>query len=124
VILLDVDLLVDVTMTAACDHEAARSWLQSRLAGTARVGLPWASITGFVRVGREPRAWERPLPVGGALAVVRSWLSRPCSWSPEPRPRHLDRDFALGRPRPPLPRPASRGPFSTAIEMLPDRDRA
>jgi len=90
VILIDVNLLVDATMTAARDHEAARTWLQSQLAGTARVGLPWASITGFVRVAGQPRAWEPPLPVGGALAVVRSWLSRPCAWIPEPGPRHLD----------------------------------
>jgi len=90
VILVDVNLLVAATMTSARDHEAARSWLQKQLAGTARVGLPWASITGFVRVTGQPRAWERPLPVGAALAVVRSWLARPCAWVPEPGPRHLD----------------------------------
>jgi toxin-antitoxin system PIN domain toxin len=88
-ILVDVNLLVDATMTAARDHEAARSWLQHQLSGTARVGLPWVSITGFVRVVGQPRAWERPLPVAGALAIVRSWLSRPCAWIPEPGPRHL-----------------------------------
>jgi len=89
VILVDVNLLVDATMTSARDHDAARSWLQNQLGGTARVGLPWASITGFVRVVGQPRAWERPLPVGGALTIVRSWLSRRCAWIPEPGPRHL-----------------------------------
>jgi toxin-antitoxin system PIN domain toxin len=90
VILVDVNLLVDATMTSAAGHEAARSWLQERLAGTARVGLPWASVTGFIRVVGQPRAWERPLPMGCAISVVRSWLSRPCAWIPEPGPRHLD----------------------------------
>ena len=99
-ILVDVNLLVDATMTSARDHEAARAWLQSRLAGTARVGLPWASITGFVRVAGQPRAWERPLPVDRSLAVVRSWLSRPCAWIPEPGPRHLDILEALLGPQP------------------------
>lgn len=89
-ILVDVDLLVDATMTSARDHRAARSWLQGRLSGTARVGLPWASLTGFVRVVGQPRIWEEPLPVDDALAVVRSWLSRPCSWVPEPGPQHLE----------------------------------
>jgi toxin-antitoxin system PIN domain toxin len=89
-ILVDANLLVDATMTAARDHEAARSWLQHQLSGTARVGLPWVCITGFVRVVGQPRAWERPLPVAGALAIVRSWLSRPCAWIPEPGARHLD----------------------------------
>jgi len=25
-----------------------------------------------------------------SLAIVRSWLSRPCAWTPEPGPSHLD----------------------------------
>lgn len=99
-ILVDVNLLVAATMTAARDHEEARSWLQSTLSATARVGLPWVSITGFVRVAGQPRAWERPLPVGAALAVVRSWLSRPCAWIPEPGPRHLELLDALLGPQP------------------------
>ena len=86
VILVDVNLLVEATMTSAAGHEAARSWLQERLAGTARVGLPWASITGFIRVVGQPRVWERPMPVGGAVSVVRSWLSRPSASIPEPGP--------------------------------------
>lgn len=89
-ILVDVNLLVEATMTSAPGHEAARPWLQERLTGTARVGLPWASITGFVRVVGQPRAWERPLPVGGAISVVRSWLEQPPAWIPDPGPRHLE----------------------------------
>ncbi len=34
-ILVDVNLLVDATMTVARDHDAARSWLQDRLAADA-----------------------------------------------------------------------------------------
>jgi len=100
VILVDVNLLVDATMTSARDHEVARTWLRDRLAATARVGLPWASITGFVRVAGQARAWERPLPVAGALAIARSWLARPCAWIPEPGPRHLEILGALLDPQP------------------------
>jgi hypothetical protein len=89
-ILVDVNVLVDATMTVARDHDRARTWLQDRLRGTARVGLPWASITGFVRVVAQPRAWEQPMPIDNALAVARSWLSRPCAWIPEPGPRHFE----------------------------------
>ncbi|MET3805216.1 putative nucleic acid-binding protein [Nakamurella sp. UYEF19] len=38
----------------------------------------------------QPRVWERPMPVEDALSVARSWLARPCTWIPEPGPRHLD----------------------------------
>lgn len=88
-ILVDVDILVDATMATTAHHQPAREWLQERLSGTARVGLPWAALTGFVRVVAQPRAWERPLPVSDALAVVRSWLGRPCAWVPKPGPRHV-----------------------------------
>ncbi len=98
-ILIDVNLLVDATMTVAREHAAARDWLQAQLSGTARVALPWASITGFVRVVGQPRAWERPLATDGALDIVRSWLARPCAWVPEPGPRHLDVLVALLRPQ-------------------------
>lgn len=89
-ILIDVNLLVDATMTPAPGHTAARQWLQDRLTGAPAVGLPWASLTGFVRVTGQPRAWSQPLPPTSAIAIVRSWLSRPCAWIPEPGPRHLD----------------------------------
>jgi toxin-antitoxin system PIN domain toxin len=89
VILVDVNLLVAATMTSAPEHALTRSWLQDRLAGTAQVGLPWPCLTGFVRVASQPRAWERPLPVSAALAIVQSWLSCPSAWIPEPGPRHL-----------------------------------
>jgi uncharacterized protein len=90
VILVDVNVLVEATMTSAASHPAARSWLQERLSGTARVGLPWVCITGFIRVAGQPRVWERPMPVDHAVSVVRSWLARPCTWIPEPGPQHLD----------------------------------
>jgi toxin-antitoxin system PIN domain toxin len=100
VILVDVNLLVDATMTGARDHAAARSWLQDRLNATAKVGLPWVAITGFIRVAGQPRAWERPLPVAVALDVVASWLSQPCAWIPEPGPRHLELLGGLLGPQP------------------------
>lgn len=89
-ILVDVNILVDATMITADKHDAARTWLQQQLSGTAKVGLPWVCITGFVRVVGQPRVWERPMPIADALTVVRSWLARPCTWVPEPGPRHVD----------------------------------
>lgn len=112
-ILVDVNLLVAATMTSAADHDEARSWLHESLSGTARVGLPWVCLTGFVRVAGQARAWERPMPVGDALAVVRVWLSRPCAWVPEPGPRHLDILEQLL-----LPQPSARLVTDAAIAAI------
>jgi uncharacterized protein len=95
VILVDVNLLLQATLEEAPGHPAAHSWFGDRLSGTARVGLPWACLTGFVRIAGQPRAWERPVPVADALSVVRAWLARPSVWTPEPGPRHLELLTAL-----------------------------
>lgn len=87
---VDVNLPVAATMDEAPRHGATRSWLQEQLSGLARVGLPWATLTGFVRVASQPRAWERPLAVSDAVEITRSWSTRPCTWTPEPGPRHVD----------------------------------
>lgn len=89
-ILVDVNLLVEATMTSARDHVAAREWWRDQLNGTTQVGLPWASLTGFIRVAGQPRAWQQPMPTEDAITVVRSWLARPCVWVPEPGQDHLE----------------------------------
>jgi toxin-antitoxin system PIN domain toxin len=89
VILVDVDLLLVATLEEANRHAAARAWFTERLSGSALVGLPWSVLTGFVRVAAQPRAWERPVALRTSLGIVRSWLSRPCVWTPEPGTAHL-----------------------------------
>jgi toxin-antitoxin system PIN domain toxin len=90
VILVDVNLLLVATMEEAAGHARAHRWLAGRLSGSARVGLPWQALTGFIRIAAQPRAWERPVPIDTSVGVVRSWLSRPPAWTPEPGPSHID----------------------------------
>ena len=89
-ILVDVNLLVEATMSQAPRHGAARPWWHAQLVGSGRIALPWVSLTGFVRVVGQSRIWTHPMPVGPALGAVRSWLSRPNVWIPEAGPQHLD----------------------------------
>ncbi len=53
-ILLDVNILVYSWDSASPSHEAARNWLDAKLSGTARVGLPWESTLGSLRVVTNP----------------------------------------------------------------------
>jgi len=77
-------------MEEAAGHARAHRWLAGRLSGSARVGLPWQALTGFIRIAAQPRAWERPVPIDTSVGIVRSWLSRPPAWTPEPGPSHID----------------------------------
>lgn len=69
-------------------HDAARAWLDERLAGIARVGLPWPSIVAYLRILANPRLFERPVAVADSWGQVRAWLSAPGAWAPRPTERH------------------------------------
>jgi uncharacterized protein len=90
VILIDINLLLYAHIARYSDHQRVREWLDVQLNGVERVGLPWNSLLGFVRLATNPRAQERPLPIGEAWAQVRAWLSNETAWIPQPTERHAD----------------------------------
>jgi toxin-antitoxin system PIN domain toxin len=64
------------------------------LNGTARVGLPWATLLAFVRIVSNHRAVQRAISVADAWTQVEAWLDLPPVWIPEPTDRHRE---VLGR---------------------------
>lgn len=89
-ILVDTNLLLYAHISSFRQHEAARVWLDRQLNGTARVGLPWASLLAFLRLATNVRVFERPLPMADAWLQVREWLSCEAVWTPEPTERHSE----------------------------------
>jgi hypothetical protein len=90
VILVDANLLLYAHIADLPRHDAARKWLDGRLNGTAAVGLPWASLLGFVRIASNPRVFERPRTVAQAWRQVESWLDCSPVWVPHPTERHRE----------------------------------
>jgi toxin-antitoxin system PIN domain toxin len=88
VILVDTNLLVYAHVATFPQHEAARAWLDERLNGSARVGLPWPSLLGFVRLVSNPRVFERPALVLSAWRQVEEWLECQPVWIPLPTDQH------------------------------------
>lgn len=88
VILIDINLLVFAYMAPAPEHDAARGWLDSRLNGAERVGLPWSSLVGFMRIATNGRIYKAPARVDQAWQQVQEWLDCPGVWIPEPGPDH------------------------------------
>ncbi len=103
-ILVDANLLVYSHVSSLPQHEAARRWLDGRLSGRTRVGLPWESLLAFVRLVTNPRVFERPQPVRSAWAQVEAWLDAGPSWLPVPTDRHREvlSDLIQGATRPGL----------------------
>lgn len=88
--LVDANLLLYAVDSAAPAHDRASAWLTERLNGDQRVGIPWESLTAFVRIVTHPRATARPLGSDGAWAFVEDWLGLPNVWIPGPTDRHAD----------------------------------
>ena len=87
-ILVDVNLLVYSWNVEAPQHEAARTWLDGRLSDIPGVGMPWASLLGFVRLVTNRRIFDHAVPVETAWAQVDEWLSLQNVFTPDPAQRH------------------------------------
>jgi uncharacterized protein len=90
VILLDANILVYAANHSAPEHDAARSWLDARLSGTTRVGLPWPSLLAFVRLVSNPAVLRNPVTPADAWHQVNQWLSAGPAWTPLPTMRHQE----------------------------------
>ncbi len=71
-------------------HARARAWLDDRLNGDERVGLPWGALLAFLRLSASPRVLTRPMALRDAASIVSSWLALPSTWVPQPTERHAE----------------------------------
>jgi uncharacterized protein len=92
--LIDANLLLYAADAVAPDHRRASAWLTEQLNGDRRVGIPWESLTAFVRISTHPRATARPLSPTDAWRFVEEWLASDQVWVPMATDRH---DDVLGR---------------------------
>ena len=89
-ILVDANLLIYAAHHAAPEHERARSWLDDRLNGTTRVGLPWPSLLAFVRLASNPAVARNPVTPADAWRQVKDWLACEPAWIPVPGDSHAE----------------------------------
>jgi toxin-antitoxin system PIN domain toxin len=88
VILIDANLLIYAYSSNFAQHATTREWFDRQINGSARVGLPWASLLAFLRITTNPRMFARPLPMAKAWEQVSIWLACETVWTPVPTDRH------------------------------------
>ena len=88
--IVDANLLLYARNSSDTRHQAAAVFLEGVLNGPRRVGLPWQSLTAFVRIATHPRVFPKPLSAGAASDQVQQWLAAPAAWVPVPGDRHSD----------------------------------
>jgi toxin-antitoxin system PIN domain toxin len=89
-VILDANLLLYARDTASPFHERARPWLESAMNGPIRVGLPWQTLTAFLRLSTNPRAFSGALSAADAWRFVDGLLDAEAAWVPVPTPGHAD----------------------------------
>lgn len=87
-ILVDANLLIYAVVEESPQHQVAQAWLDEKINGFAPVGLPWASLMGFVRITTNPRIFPRPLTIEKAWDIVEAWLGCPKVWIPRETDDH------------------------------------
>ena len=83
-IIPDINLLVYAYNSEDPSHSLAKSWWEELLNGTDPVGLPWVTISGFLRLVTNPRVFVDPISVSLATKHVREWLECPVVLTVEP----------------------------------------
>ncbi len=95
--IVDANLLLYARNSSDPRHASARSFLEQALNGPRRVGLPWTSLTAFLRIATHPRVFPTPLTAAAASDQVEQWLAAPAAWVPAPGEGHAEVFLGLVR---------------------------
>ncbi len=76
-ILVDANVVLYAYHPTSEHHETCRHWLEKTFSSPSPVGLPWLTIWAFLRIITNPRAFEKPLTMKEASAIVSSWFDVP-----------------------------------------------
>ena len=87
-ILVDANLLVYAHVLDMPESRRSRDWLDARINGNSRVGLPWSSLIAFLRLVTNPRVFPRAESMDEAWDQVSRWLDHPNVWTPIPGEQH------------------------------------
>jgi len=88
--LADANLLLYAYDSASAHHAAARAWLEASISAAEPFALSWQTITAFIRITTNPRAYRSPLSAAEADAIVSAWLDRPSVVVLAPGERHWE----------------------------------
>ena len=84
-VLVDANILVYAKFADFPQHERAASWLDNTLNAPQPVGLPWVSLSAFLRIATNHRVFADPLSIELAVDQVNEWCERKVVWHPEPK---------------------------------------
>jgi toxin-antitoxin system PIN domain toxin len=76
-IVLDANILLYAYDSASSQHAKARVWIEEAFSGTEPVGLPWQTISAFLRIMTNPRLPGERFTLPEGAQIVDGWLEQP-----------------------------------------------
>jgi toxin-antitoxin system PIN domain toxin len=76
-IVLDVNLLIYAYDTTCKEHKKARVWVEGVFSGNEPVGLPWQTLSAFLRILTYPETFGERFTMDKVIAIVDAWLALP-----------------------------------------------
>lgn len=76
-IVLDANILLYAYDSSSSQHHKARNWVERIFSDGSMVGLPWQTVTAFLRIMTNPRLPGERLTLEEAVQVVEQWLAQP-----------------------------------------------
>jgi toxin-antitoxin system PIN domain toxin len=77
VIVVDANLLLYSYDIASPHHKKSRAWVEKIFSDAEPVGLPWQTVSAFLRVVTNRRLPGSRLNVEQAVQIVEEWLEQP-----------------------------------------------
>lgn len=76
-IVVDANLLIYSYDTDSSHHKKSRAWVEKIFSDVEPVGLPWQTVSAFLRVITNRRLPGSRLTVEQAAEIVEEWLAQP-----------------------------------------------
>lgn len=76
-IVLDANILLYAYDSDSDQHAKARAWVEQAFSGASPVGLPWQTVTAFVRIVTNPRLSGKRFTPADVIEIVDQWVNQP-----------------------------------------------
>ena len=85
----DINVLLYAVDSQSPFHKPCLDWLNHALNSDESIGFTWQSMSGFVRIGTNPKLFARPMSVAEAFGYLEAWLACRASRVFHPGANHL-----------------------------------
>lgn len=76
-IVLDANLLLYAYDSTMPQHDAARLWLKNAFSADELIGLPWQTISAFLRIATDTRLPGKRFTMEEAVGIAQGWIEQP-----------------------------------------------